>query len=514
MKRSQLPLIELRQATFRLGEQLVFKQVDWFLQKGQHWIVTGPTGAGKTVFCRALLGELLLVGGEYRLRLATRAGRAPEESIEYLTATQWAYDRVEGAPSRWFSLDCEQSPLVADLLSWRAIENINPFEVVARSPEQIARWNRRADRVVQQLDIPFLLERPWLALSDGERRKVALAQVLMRAPRLLILDDPFAGLDAAYRRHVRDLLDDLIRRRTVPLILVSSHSDNWPRGMTHLVHIERLRIAGQGPLNQMKRDPAVARFLHGRQQHVAPPRVGRATPKMNRPGPELVAFQDVRIQWNDTVLLDAVNWTVHAGESWAILGPNGSGKSTLLSYILGDNPRAYASHVRVFGRRRGSGESVWDIKRHMGWISPEFHQAFDASLTGLETVLTGLTDSFALSSVPTARQREQARRELRKMGLLHLAERPFGQLSTGQQRLLLLARALIKAPRLLILDEPCQGLDPASRRAFCAEVDRRIRQGATVLYVTHRPSEIPSSIEHSLQLRAGQAKIVHRKKSS
>lgn len=497
MKAAGRPILELRQATFRLDERLVFRRSDWTLRRGEHWAVTGPTGSGKTVFCRALCGEHPLAHGALDYRFPPPPNREPEAAIEYLSAEQWTYDPAEGAPARWFSLDREQSPRVADQLSWKAVEQINPFEVVRRYPAEAARWNRHARRIIRWLDIAPLLSKPLLALSNGEHRKVALARALMRAPRILILDDPFAGLDVCYRRHLRDLLAALIRRRAITLLLVGAEPVDWPRGLTHRLHIDNFRIAGQDLLARLRDKPAPA---------ATPPHPDRPPHRSPKPGPELVRFRNVQVQWGDTLVLHGVDWTVRAGESWAIVGPNGSGKSTLLSFILGDNPQVFANDVRLFGRARGSGESVWDVKRHFGCVSPEFHYAFDPALTGLETVLTGFFDAATLCEPPSPRQRALAHRWLRKLRLLPLAGRPFGRMSTGEQRLLLLARALVKSPRLLILDEPCQGLDPAHRAAFVAEVDRRIRQGATVLYVTHRRDEIPPSIRRILRLKNGRAR--------
>ena len=501
------PLLALRRATFRLDDRLVFPRTDWVLRRGEHWALVGPTGAGKTVLCRALANELPLVHGFLDYRFRPAPNREPESGIEYLAAEHWNFDPVAGIPARWFSLDQELSPRVADSLAWNAVENIIPFEIVRRRRAEIARWERRARRIVRWLDIAPLLSKSLLALSNGEHRKIALARALMRAPRILILDDPFAGLDLQFRRHLRDLLATLIRRRATTLLLVGAEPADWPPGLTHLMHIAHFRIVNQGPLRHLRRDPGVARLLRESLPAPAKARSARAPARRKTaPGPELVRFRNVQVRWDKVRILEHVNWTVRAGESWAIVGPNGSGKSTLLSFILGDNPQVFANDVRVFGRPRGTGESVWAVKRRLGWVSPEFQAGFDPALTGLETVLSGFYDAATLCERPSSRRRAAARGWLRRLRLGSLAGRPFGRLSAGEQRLLLLARALVKSPRLLILDEPCQGLDRAHRVAFIAEVDRQIRQGVTVLYVTHRRAEIPPSIHRILRLGSGRAR--------
>jgi molybdate transport system ATP-binding protein len=200
-------------------------------------------------------------------------------------------------------------------------------------------------------------------------------------------------------------------------------------------------------------------------------------------------------------VLERVNWTVREGESWALLGPNGSGKTTLLSLIQGDHPQAYVNEVMVFGRRRGTGESVWELKKHIGWVSPELQLHFDDTVSVFEVVVSGFQDTIGVFQAPSRRQAAAARSWLRHFDLLEWAQLPLFSLSAGLQRMTLLARALVKKPRLLILDEPCQGLDREHRELIIRNVDEQIRGGAvTAIFVTHRPEEIPTSIKKVLRL--------------
>ena len=222
--------------------------------------------------------------------------------------------------------------------------------------------------------------------------------------------------------------------------------------------------------------------------------------------PVLARLRNATVRYGNTVILRNINWTIRAGESWALLGPNGSGKTTLLSLILGDNPQVYTNDIVLFGRQRGSGESVWDIKRHIGWVSPELHLHFNTSATCFEVVASGFHDTVGLFQSPTARQRTAARRCLKRFQHVAYAGRPLFSVSAGLQRMVLLARALVKQPRLLILDEPCQGLDAAHRDSFVRAVDTLIRgRTVTIIYVTHRPDEIPPSITRVLRLPVGVA---------
>jgi molybdate transport system ATP-binding protein len=229
----------------------------------------------------------------------------------------------------------------------------------------------------------------------------------------------------------------------------------------------------------------------------------KVRPSQKQPVSELVRMRRITVRYGNAVILRDINWSIHAGGSWALLGPNGSGKTTLLSLILGDNPQVYTNDATVFGRPRGSGESVWEIKKHIGWVSPELHLHFDDSATCFEVVASGFHDTVGLFQPASARQRAVARRWLARFQLLEFAHRPLFSLSAGLQRTVLLARALVKNPRLLILDEPCQGLDSAHRALFVQAVDALIRaQTVTAIYVTHRPDEILPSIRRVFQFPA------------
>jgi molybdate transport system ATP-binding protein len=201
-------------------------------------------------------------------------------------------------------------------------------------------------------------------------------------------------------------------------------------------------------------------------------------------------------------ILDRVSWTVRCGERWAVLGPNGSGKTTLLSLLCGDHPQAYCNDIHLFGRRRGSGETIWDVKRNVGLLSPEFHLYFTEPLTAARTAATGFFDTLA--DLPTTREQNERIAELfAAFGIAHLAARAFKTLSTGEQRLVLLTRALVKRPPLLILDEPFQGMD-AELTARCRDwLDSELSPNQTLLFVTHEPTELPRSVSKTLRLEKG-----------
>jgi molybdate transport system ATP-binding protein len=213
----------------------------------------------------------------------------------------------------------------------------------------------------------------------------------------------------------------------------------------------------------------------------------------------LVKMKDTTVKYKDTVILDQLNWEMKSGENWAIIGPNGAGKTTLLSLIAGDNLQAYANDIYLFDRRRGSGESIWEIKQRIGMISSEFQIRYRKPLKALDVILSGFFDSVGLYRRSNSAQRESARKWMGFIHLAHKADTLFNQLSYGEQRLVLLARAMVKFPLLLILDEPCQGLDRINRRLILDLIDFIARHSQThILFVTHHVDEIPECINRVL----------------
>jgi molybdate transport system ATP-binding protein len=212
----------------------------------------------------------------------------------------------------------------------------------------------------------------------------------------------------------------------------------------------------------------------------------------------------VNISYNGRSILSDINWVVKKGERWSVAGPNGAGKSTLLSLITADNPQAYANDVWLFERKRGSGESIWDIKKKIGYVSPELHLYFDKGISVLDAVASGLFDTIGLFRRPTPEQSEKINIWLDILGLEELGMRMMNQLSLGQQRLVMLARALVKSPPLLILDEPTQGLDVNQTNNFKSIIEAIcLVSDVTLLYVSHYQADLPSAIQHQLNLKQG-----------
>jgi molybdate transport system ATP-binding protein len=216
-------------------------------------------------------------------------------------------------------------------------------------------------------------------------------------------------------------------------------------------------------------------------------------------------MKNVTIKYEDTTVLDNISWTMRSGQNWVILGPNGCGKTTLLNLITGDNPQAYANEIYLFGKRRGCGESIWDIKRRTGMISSELQIRYRKPITAFEVVVSGFFDSVGLYRDYTLVQKQTAEQWMEVLGIADKSDRVFNRLSYGEQRMLLLARAMVKIPQIIILDEPCQGLDPTNRQRILDAIELIGCQRKTnIIYVTHYPREIPRCMTHLLQFEKAQ----------
>ena len=330
------------------------------------------------------------------------------------------------------------------------------------------RWNL----FTLENDPPSVDGKPLVTLSSGELRKYQLRRALQSGPEILVIDNPYIGLDPHARKVLTRQLTELAA--TTTLVLVLSRVAEIPPFITHVIP-----VADGEAGEKLPREAWLDAVLP----------------------PAVIRMRGVTIRYGERVILDSLDWTVRQGEHWALTGANGSGKSTLLSLICADNPMAYACDIELFGRPRGSGETIWDIKRNIGFVSPELHRAFQVDAPALDIVTSGLFDTEGLYRHPSADQYDCARRWMGEFGIAGLAGRPFLQLSSGEQRLCLVARAFVKDPPLYVLDEPLHGLDDAQRLHVKALLDRFCgAPGKTLLMVTHYPEEYPSCIDHSLTL--------------
>ena len=508
-------LLVLNDVTILWNGRTAFARTCWTWRRGEQWAVLGPNGSGKSLLALAICGNWPLAHGEIHYHFEADGDVAPPDTTPELSVallspqTQRELVAAESSfyQSRWHSGLGEGRRTVARFLSQASVEDRNPFEIGGRKGDpRRFRENRR--RFSRWLGIESLFRRQLAALSNGEQRKVLLVHTLLRSPRLLILDDPFGGLDRDTRARLKTVIGRLTRAG-MPVLLITHRPDELPRRTTHLLLVRNRRVVAQGAKRAMLKHP-LARQLASLLSF--PSRSSKRLTSNNRAAP-LIELNHATVRLGNQRILDNITWTMRQGEHWALVGPNGSGKTTLLSLIQGDNPQAYALDLRLFGVRPNTTQTLWHLRRQIGWLSPELHLHYPVGWSCLEVVCSGFFNTVGLYEPGTSRQRAAARDWLRRLGLAGRAEQWFGELSLGDQRLVLLARAMVKKPKLLILDEPGQGLDAAHRHSLLVAVDNAVRQtGTSLIFVTHHAAEMPACITDVLELQSGRIRNRRKKR--
>jgi molybdate transport system ATP-binding protein len=506
MDKKPLPLISMHNVSIRLWDRTVFDKISWSIYSDQFWAVCGKTGSGKTVLARALCGEFPFVSGEiiYNFKESTNPFLAvePQARIGYVgfdINRQMKSDQNRFVQSRYWSND--ESLSVRDYLSRERVCEINPFQIIKSQPGEASSYRKRQKELLRMFQIENLLDREIDMLSNGECRKVAMVYQLLRDPVLLILDNPFQGLDFRYRDQLCGSIIPSLISQGITCMIITSDKTEIPRNVTHLLEIDSFKITSSGPFKhalskgKTKSHPGLS-MKRGTAEPIAALFCERP-----RGHDVLVRMSHVNVKSGRKFILKDVCWTIRKGEHWAVTGPNGSGKTTLLSLILGDHPQMYANDIEVFGVRWGQGSNIWSIKKRIGWMAPELQVCYPLETSAQDVVLSGYYDSIGLFCKPSKHRRCKVEELFEIFGISELKEVPFGSMSEGNQRLLLLLRAIIKGPELLILDEPCQGLPPDSRQKVISTIDTLAYQCSTaIVFVTHQPDELPSCINSKFTL--------------
>ena len=424
--------------------------------------IAGRNGSGKTLYVDQL-----------RKQLAS-------DRVRYIAFTDSYGVNVDGQyylQLRWNQHDIDhETPTVGELLQ----------RAYLLAGEDTEERRQLRDQLYALFHMEEFLDKYIITLSSGELRKFQLTKTLFADPKLLIMDNPFIGLDTETRDQLRDLLKLLAEERDMEIVLVMSKTDDIPS------FVSEVKWMGE-------QEPVPAHVLSNEKREAI---LSLPYTNSDYDCQRVIDMKQVSIRYGERTILKDLDWTVMNGERWALSGQNGSGKSTLLSLVCADNPQSYACDITLFDRPRGSGESIWDIKKHIGYVSPEMHRSYKRNLPAIRIVASGLMDSIGLYAIPNAEDYDKCRWWLDIFGIGDLADKPFLQLSSGEQRLVLLARAFVKDPQLLILDEPLHGLDLWNRRltkdvieTFCQ------RKGKTLIMVTHYQEELPNIITNHLFLK-------------
>ena len=473
--------IEMINARARKPEWSMAEPVNFCLDEGEHIAIVGRNGAGKSMFVDMITGRHPAFPD-----MVKYAFDEPYNYLKHITFRD-TYggdnDRTYFLQQRWNQMEIdEETPTVGSKLE-------EAFQLAGEdTPER-----RQLQRHIYELfHLDDLLDKYIILLSSGELRKYKLASSLFTKPKVLIMENPFIGLDKETRDQLKELMTMLAKEQGLQIILVLAKTDEIPEFITHIVEVKEMKVMPKVAHRGQSLCHSVAN-AHCSQK-------GQSPYASSQPN-EVIRFNKVSIRYGSRTILKDLDWTVMLGEHWSLSGQNGSGKSTLLSLVCADNPQSYACDISLFGHKRGSGESIWDIKKHIGYVSPEMHRSYKQNIPAIEIVASGLKDTIGLYTRPNEDEKEQCRKWMRIFGIGELAERRFMEMSSGEQRLVLLARAFVKEPDLLILDEPLHGLDDVNRRKVKEIVDEYCQSPeVTLIYVTHYQEELPNCIDHSIFL--------------
>lgn len=441
---------------------------EWILREGEQWVVTGPMASGKTTLALRLVEAL----GE-EAALVTFGGQG------VASGSDWAAARYHGSIAYDFRT-------VDEVLGYDQVHGINPFEVRPREVRARAAFKRLRGWCEEVLELRGLLDRWTVQLSNGEQRRVMLACAILRGGRVLILDDPFAGLDVRQQGRVREVLEALVSQGR-QLVVMVRHEDEIPRCMTHWLRLREHRVVGQGRLRlPLAEAPGM---VFGKN----PPSLGT---------PEVISVRNLSLPIEGRELFGGLTWEVHEGERWLVVGPNGSGKTTLLALISGECPFGYGCDIRRFGKRVGPGVPLWSIRSRMAMVSPEEQACVDGRVTVEEMIYSGCFDEEGRRVKPTATQCREAMALVKALDLQDRLQARMGELSAGLARLVLVVRALVPQPSLLLLDELCMNLEPKVAKRVLQLLGRLFvsRPSLTVICIAHRADQVPPNFERVLQL--------------
>ncbi|WP_025145846.1 ATP-binding cassette domain-containing protein [Pedobacter jeongneungensis] len=475
------PFVHIQNLNLNYHNKVVLKDLYWEMNIGESYVIGGKSGTGKTSLAKTIAG-LIPAQGSIEINF-DELSALPKEVL--YVESWYQFKNLEGVANFYYQ---------QRYTSQQAKETLTVHaELVGYGKEKGLHFDQ-VEPILEALGFATFASSQLIELSSGEHKKLQLVKALWLKPQLLIIDQPYTGLDVASRKNLNILLDQ-VAEEGVQLILICNDSE-LPACINSFAEIR------DGKLVKVDALESSATEIYLREI----PAFLKESPVYS--SEDIVKMVDVNISYGEKQVLKNINWEVKAGEKWLLQGHNGSGKSTLLSLVNGDHPQSYANELYLFGNRRGSGESIWDIKQHIGLISPEFHWYFDPTATVWQSIASGFYDTVGLFQQLPYTKSTQVDELVEYFGLTENKNELLTALPLGKQRLVLLARTIIKNPELLILDEPCQGLDRQQTQHFNQLVDELCSNGMTLIYVGHFESQLPTCIEKRILLEKGEVKVV------
>ncbi len=473
------PLLILRNIGLAYRALPALQGIDWTLQPGQHWACLGPNGAGKTSLAKVICRQEAHASGT-----TERSAALAQKGVAYV-----CFEQQKALCDRDKKLDDSEFRADASDPGTRVAHVI----LAGRTPcEKFNAW-------VDRLGIRHILDRGLRFISTGEMRKTLLIKAILSDPGLLILDSPLDGLDIASQGELQQVIDELLHS-DLPVLILCRQLQDIPPGISHVMALDHGHLIASGPRDEVLQNHAVKALMDPPIEvlQALPPPAPRAY-SLPAAGP-LLDLHNVCVSYGELEVLREVNWRFERNTHCCVSGPNGCGKTTLLSLVTGDNHKAYGQNITLFGILRGSGESVWDIKQKYGQLDTQLHLNYVSGMKVIEVVVSGFFDTIGLYDEWGDYQRDIAQQWLAALGLAKYARQGFDELSFGLQRMVLLARAMVKSPIILLLDEPTLGLDGHHRKLVLGAIDHIAAHSDTqIIFVSHSAGDVPECINQHLQ---------------
>jgi len=491
-------LLTIQHVTVRYLNNILFANLNFSVNKGENWAIIGKSGSGKSALLQTIAGRFNITGGginyiffeNFLADAIVKDDTLTHHKLIALVESKHHFRNLSNTTEFYYQQRYNSSDSDDALTVEQYLQQIKPVN---------ANGHWTFAKVIETLNLTALVTKQLIKLSNGETKRLMLAAALLKNPVILLLDTPLTGLDVQTRAAFNTILNEITASGITVIMATSPHE--IPDSITHIAALDNGTIAQviekanfkpelfvEDASTKIDRDKLNALLNNADKQHYN----------------HVVQMNHVRISYGDKVILNNVNWQILPGERWALLGPNGAGKSTLLSLINGDNPQAYANDIVLFDKKRGTGESIWDIKKKIGFVSPELHQYFPTDNSCLQVIESGYYDTLGLFRPSQKAKADAALQWMQALEIDQYARHLLKNTPASAQRLCLLARALIKNPDLLIFDEPCQGMDDHQQNHFKQVVNTICEiSPVTLIYVTHYQHEIPDSVTKVLRLDKG-----------
>lgn len=491
-------VFEFQGITLIKSGQIIFEHISFSLKKGEHWAFVGASGSGKSLMLDMIAGKTTADKGQITFPFFTEylndhSDNDPlfnwQRFVAHVLSRQHfsVFSKTNDLyfQQRFNSSDSENIETVASYLS-----SINIY-----SPSGI--WS--FEKVTNRLRLLPLLDKQLIKLSNGETKRLLIAAALIRNPIILLLDNPLTGMDISSRNDFNQLITEIVLSGMS--VIITTSPTEIPDAITHVAVFDQGTTLHQLEKSRFHADDFMFSSIKKPDEKELNKLLFINDPDIYQ---TIIGMEEVSIHYVDKTILENINWQVKQGERWALLGHNGAGKSTLLSLVNGDNPQAYANKITLFDRRRGTGESIWDIKKKIGFVSHELVQYFPLESSCLQVIESGFYDTIGLFRPSNPDNVDVVMRWMRLFEIENFGDKLFKNASANTQLLCLLARALVKNPPLLIFDEPCQGLDIQQQELFKFLVNKICSNiHITLVYVSHYQQEIPEAVTRILELENG-----------